>query len=292
MTEAPFKKVAIWGVGLIGGSLGSAIKARYPEARVVGIGRSTERLERARHLGVVDETSLDPPSALTEKDLVVLATHVEHILQILPEIGEYLSSGCLVTDVGSTKRAICSAAWENLPHNVDFVGGHPIAGKEFGGVDHSQANLFLEAPYVLTPKPGGRTTAAERLGGMIRTLGARPIILGPEQHDEILAWSSHLPQVLSTTFASTVMDVWEDPSGIAESSGGGLRDLVRLAGSPYAIWRGILETNGDNISRALRAYIDQLEEIRSTLGDPGIRTDFDRAIAFHRLYREKRVRNK
>src|SRR5262245_27299646 len=232
MAEPPFDRVAIWGVGLLGGSLGLALRRRFPGTHVRGLGRDPARLESARTLGAVDDFATEPVRALRDRALVVLATPIEHILASLGGIAELLSPGTVVTDVGSTKRAICERAEQRLPHGIAFIGGHPLAGKEVGGIEQADAALFEGAPWVLCPRPDSAAPLA-RLRAMVEALGARPIELDPEQHDRRVAWISHLPQLLSTALALAVDGAAEDSEGLHRLAGTGFRDMVRLAGSPY-----------------------------------------------------------
>jgi len=158
--DRPFNTIGIVGVGLIGGSLGLALKRIDSAVRIHGIGRDVENLKIAQHMGAVDSYAVGPDKSLNNCDLVILATPVEQIRASLQTLGDRLSSGTLVTDVGSTKRSICEQAWNCLPSSVEFIGGHPVAGREVSGVENSLANLFEHAPYVLCPRPGCAPTRA------------------------------------------------------------------------------------------------------------------------------------
>jgi prephenate dehydrogenase len=287
MTEQiPFTCVAIHGVGLIGGSLGLALKGRYPQMHIRGVGRNLQRLEMARTMGCIDDFEPDFRKALGDRDLVVLATPVEHILQTLETLGEYLGAGAVVTDVGSTKRSICQTAWRRLPSSIEFVGGHPVAGREVTGVESSVPDLFQGAPYVLCPpRAGTRSEVLKRLGLIVEAVGARVLIMEAEDHDRIIAWTSHLPQLVSTALANVASAVEAPENSLATVSGSGFRDGLRLAGSPYSVWRGIIETNDDNIDLALAAFIRELETMRSDLKQKRMGQHFDRAVSFYQNYR-------
>jgi prephenate dehydrogenase len=286
MTEQiPFRRVAIHGVGLIGGSLGLALKKRYPQMHIRGVGRNPERLEIAQTMGCLDDFEPDLRKALGDRDLVVLATPVEHILQTLETLGEYLAPGTVVTDVGSTKRSICRTARRVLPSSVEFVGGHPVAGREVTGVESSLADLFQGASYVLCPRAGTGPEVLKRLGLIVEGVGARALIMEAEDHDRIIAWTSHLPQLVSTALANVASAVEAPENTLASVSGSGFRDGLRLAGSPYSVWGGIIETNDDNIDLALAAMIRELETMRGDLKQKRLSRHFDRAVNFYNSYR-------
>jgi prephenate dehydrogenase len=267
-----FQRIGIIGVGLIGGSLGLAVKRSDPRIHIVGVGRDPERLKIAQQMGAIDGWQIEAAADLGDRDLVVLATPVEHILSSLRTLGSRLRSGALVTDVGSTKRHICNEAWECLPSNVEFVGGHPVAGREVAGVENSLADLFEGAAYVLCPKLDAPACNLQRLSALVEALGARPWIMSPEKHDRAAAWLSHVPQLLATALANLSS---KEELGIA---GSGFRDMVRLAGSPYSVWESILGTNCDNVDRALKEFIECLERMRSALREGSLSAEFAQAV--------------
>jgi prephenate dehydrogenase len=227
----------------------------------------------------VDGFSVDP-AALAECDLVILATPIEQILAALDSLGGDLSPGTVVTDVGSSKRRICEKAWETLPEGIEFIGGHPVAGREVSGVESSLPNLFQGAPYVLCP--ASRPTQLERLTSLVESIGANAVVMSPEEHDRELAFVSHMPQLLSTVLANVS---GEDPHSV---SGSGYRDMTRLAGSPYSVWRGILETNADQIDAALESLIERLQTMRQALERGCLRDEFDRAVEIYGKLRSRK----
>jgi len=277
--DIPFNKIGIVGVGLIGGSLGLALKKDAPTLRILGIGRMAERLDLARRMGALDEYATDL-EALRDCDLVILATPVESILDLLEKIGGHLHHAAVVTDVGSTKRVICERAWRALPASVEFIGGHPVAGREVAGVENSLPGLFRGAPYVLCPRPGVGCLNLGRMQTVVEILGARLFVMTPEEHDSAIAWVSHLPQIISTALANVAGDQRTDISG------SGLRDMLRLAGSPYSIWQGIFQTNRDNIDCALEQFIRYLERVRILLRDGSVSAEFGRAVEINRKIRK------
>jgi prephenate dehydrogenase len=268
--DLPFNRVGIVGVGLIGGSLGLAIKEVAPAVRIIGVGRNKTKLGLALKMGAIDDSGFGF-DGLRDCDLIFLAMPVDQIIDALKLIGEFLKPGAIVSDVGSTKRLICSAAWNNMPAGVEFIGGHPVAGREVAGVGNSLSSLFAGAPYVLCPRPGFPSPGLPKLDALLGSLRARVCIMTPEEHDHAIAWVSHLPQLLSTTLANAVIGRRIDISGK------GLRDMLRLAASPYSVWHGIIETNRDNIERALEDFAGHLEQIRGQLRSGSLSGEFDRA---------------
>ncbi len=264
-----FERAAIVGVGLIGGSLGLALKKTCPGLHVRGVGRDRGRLEIASNMGAIDEWSTGIEEGVGDRDLVILATPVDHILSVLEAIGPLLAPGTLLTDVGSTKRSICHRARNNLPRQIEFIGGHPVAGRELTGVQHSLPGLFENAPYVLCPCAGKESVQLGKLLGLIKSIGACPHVMTPEDHDMAIAWVSHLPQLLSTALALSVAD------RRTEISGTGLREMLRLAGSSHAVWQSVFATNRDMIDQALAGFIDVLREMRRKVAADSLAGDFE-----------------
>jgi prephenate dehydrogenase len=283
--QSPFMRIAILGVGLIGGSLGLAFKKRFSNVHVRGLGRDRSRLETAKKLGAIDDLATDLSKGFKDCDLVILATPVEHILQVLESLANDLDPETVVTDVGSTKRMICSRARHQLPSSIEFVGGHPVAGREVTGVENSLPDLFQDAPYILCPLPGARSGNLQKLLLLVEGIGARPAVMAAEDHDQTIAWASHLPQLISTALANVCQGQETPDNKLIRSSGSGFRDMVRLAGSPYQVWQGILETNDDNVDHTLEAFIRQLEKMRSDLKERRLSYDFERAVEFYNAYR-------
>ncbi|MBI4484024.1 MAG: prephenate dehydrogenase [Acidobacteria bacterium] len=271
-------QITIVGVGLIGGSLGLALKAAHPGWRILGVGRHQDSLEKAVQRGAIDGYALEVSQGIAESDLVFLATPIREIIRLLKGIGGFLKPGSLVTDVGSTKRVICETAREFLPLEVRFVGGHPLAGREIAGIEHARADLFHGCAYALCPE----RTSESQLEEIVRDIGAEPVLLEAHRHDEIVAYSSHLPQFISTALGRLLHGELSAPA--RKLAGTGLKDMVRLAGSPYEIWQDILDTNRDNILKALQNYQEVLEELRESLKiEVELGEEFLRANKFYRL---------
>lgn len=266
------KTVAIAGVGLIGGSLGFALKKHSLVERVLGVS-SPATIASALRLGAIDEgVSLEEAAA--RADVLVLAQPISGILRAL---GSLASVRGLVTDVGSTKARIVAAA----AHLPGFLGGHPMAGKEARGVEAADADLFRGRTWVLTPT-GHLTDADLAWRRAIETIGARVIVLDPAGHDRLVALSSHLPQLLSTALASALAD-----TDAHRTAGPGLQDMTRLALSSYEIWQDILSTNEPEVRIALDRAITALVDIRERLGEASLGETFARAQGFAERLRAK-----
>lgn len=275
--------VSILGVGLIGGSFGLALRAAGFSGRILGVS-SPQTIEAALRLGAID-AGMPLPEAVAAADLVYLAQPISRIIELLPEVGRYASPTCLVTDAGSTKRAIVKRAEEVFgAGRCCFLGGHPMAGKAQRGVERAEVDLFRGAVYVLTPTESRlpELPIVQEFLGWIERIGAVPWVLAPNVHDEVVTWTSHLPQLVSSALALTVSGHVDDPEHL-KVAGPGLRDMTRLALSSYDIWGDIFTTNGDNLQSALEQFVAQLKHFRDHLGSPQLKSDFDAA----RRIREK-----
>lgn len=286
----PFRRVAIAGVGLIGGSIGLAIRRRLPRARVVGIDRPAV-LRVARLRGAVHEGTAALAAGLAGADLVVLALPVDAILRALPRVARLAGPEAIITDVGSTKDPIVRAA-RRLGMASRFVGGHPMAGSERAGIENADAAIFQGAPWILCPALGhSRAARADpafrRLAALVERLGARPQRLDAGLHDAVMARLSHLPQLASVALVNTAAG---SPAGrFLELSGPAFRQMSRLASSPPALWDGILRSNRRAAGRALDDFVRELRRLRAAL-DRGLSLQFRRAArARARLSRRERV---
>jgi prephenate dehydrogenase len=255
--------VAIVGVGLIGGSFGLALRKAGFAGEILGVsseGAITEALRR----GAIDR-GLPLAEAAAKADLIYIAQPIGRIMDTLRRLDSVVREDALITDAGSTKSAIVSLA-RKVILRCQFLGGHPMAGKEKRGVAVAEADLFEGRTYVLTPTREAdlETACAKDFQQWIGRIGAVPVVLGPDQHDLIVSFTSHLPQLASTALAATVGENLESAEDLAVA-GSGLADTTRLAKSSYEIWRDILATNTDSIDRALGAYIARLEYMRENL---------------------------
>jgi len=256
----PFSTVSIVGLGLIGGSVALAIRERWPAVRIAGVDRKAV-LAHALGSGAIDRGA-DSAADAADADLIVLAAPVRQNLKLLAEVAQRLPSTSIVTDVGSTKRDVVDTATA-LGCNGSFVGGHPIGGAEQGGFGFARPDLFRHRPWIFTPLPVTPAASLDRLFAFVQALGARPSTMSAAEHDRVMAFLSHLPQLT----ASALMDVIGTSareSGL-RLAGRGLVDTTRLASSPADTWRDVCATNADALGDALDALIARLSELRADL---------------------------
>ena len=259
-----FEKVAIIGLGLIGGSIALAVRQHWPSSLVIGLDR-TEVLEKAMVLHAID-VAADDPVVIAEADLVILAAPVEQNIERMGELDRYVTTPAVVTDVGSTKRTTVEAA-RMLPSRFTFVGGHPLGGAPRSGIEHARPDLFVDRPWLFTPEGDDAAAVVERLSRFVRKLGAKPDIVDPAEHDRLLAFVSHLPQLTASALMH-VVGTTARQRGLA-LTGRGLFDATRLASSPAHIWRDICRSNADLIGDALDDLIRELEALRNGLTSNG-----------------------
>ncbi len=256
-----FGTVAIVGVGLIGGSLGMALKTRRLARRVVGVGREAARLEKAVALGAIDAGTERLEDGLADADVVVLCTTVGHIVEALPGVLAAINPGAVVTDVGSTKGAIVRAAGGA----GRFVGGHPMAGSEQTGVEAATPLLFEEATWALTPTG---TTDPEALGmitALAREVGATTLTLTPEAHDAMLAVTSHLPHVLASALMRQAARTQAAHPQTQRLTAGSFADGTRVAASSPELWRDVCLTNREALLASLRGFRAELEVLEAAI---------------------------
>jgi prephenate dehydrogenase len=276
----PFKQVTIIGTGLIGGSLGLALKKRHLAGRILGCDRAPV-LERAEDCGAIDSGTTNPADAVRGSDLVVLATPVIAILDLVGRLGPTLPARTLVTDVGSTKAEIVQRAVKSFGRNVGqrFLAGHPMAGKEQAGVEFADSDLFEGAAWLFTPLPGQNVHAG--LCGefihCVEKMGARVALFDPTDHDRFCAWISHLPQMVSTALAAVLVEEFGEDAPVLDIGGKALRELTRISGSPYSMWRDVAITNKKNLADALEKLEQRLAHIRENLDTRELAHEFEQA---------------
>lgn len=276
-----FDTCSIIGVGLIGGSIGLGLKKSKLVNKVIGVGYRQESLKTAIRKGAVDYGTTDIKKGVSSSDLVVVATPVSLIPQKLKEAIPHLKNGAIITDVGSTKCFILQE-FKNLfsdqglkkKSDFNFIGGHPIAGSENTGVENATSNLFDRSICVLTPTKSYSKLALEKLSNMWELLGAAVISMTAEKHDKILASTSHLPQLIAFSLANIIEeDQWK-------FSGGGLKDMTRIASSDPNLWIDICSQNKNNIVQTIDLFINELSIIRDELlkdGSTKLKKRFDNA---------------
>lgn len=263
----PFPRIAIVGVGVIGGSLGLAIKKRYPSSHIIGFDRK-DVLRQALKRGAIDRASNDLRDAVSGADLIFLATPVSAILTMLPRIAKVAPITSLVTDVGSVKRIILKAASHYFPSG-NFIGGHPMAGVELSGVEAAHPLLFENAVYVLSPMKSSSRRSVRRLAGFLEALGSRVVLLDPKTHDEVASAVSHLPQLTAVALTNVAGREHRSSRNHLGLAAGGFRDLTRIASSRPEIWKDILVYNSDEIDKTLALLVRELECYRRFLRKKG-----------------------
>ena len=273
-SEPPiFQKIGIVGLGLIGGSIALAARQLWPSSLVIAVD-TKDVLETAMRLHAID-VAADDLIVLAEADLVILAAPVRQNLALLDALDDNVRQPAVVTDTGSTKRAIVEAA-ARLPPRFTFIGGHPLGGAAAAGLENARPDLFKNRPWLFTPVNDAGGGALERLTAFAGALGALPRIVSVAGHDRLLAFLSHLPQLTASALMQVVgTAVGDDGLGLA---GRGLVDTTRLASSPAEIWRDIAATNADEIGEALDTFISLLQELRNDLhGGERLADVFDEA---------------
>jgi prephenate dehydrogenase len=253
------RTLTIVGVGLIGGSIGLAARKRGLAQHVVGVGRQPATLERARQLGAIDEPSLDLPAAVAQADVAVFCTPVDLIGQQVLAAAARCKPGALLTDAGSTKTAIVRAVEERLPDGVAFVGSHPLAGSEKRGPEHADACLFEGRLTIVTPTARTDAAAVERAVAFWQALGSRVSLMAPEEHDQALAMTSHLPHLVAAALAGIL------PDELRELTATGFRDTTRVAAGDPSIWTGILLQNRRAVIEALGRLQDRITRFKAAL---------------------------
>jgi prephenate dehydrogenase len=276
----PFKQVTIIGTGLIGGSLGLALKKRRLAGRVLGCDRAPV-LKRAQECGAIDSGNLNPGDAVRGSDLVVLATPVLAILDLIDRLGPALRPQTLVTDVGSTKAVVVARATKSFGRAAGqrFLAGHPMAGKEHAGVEFANADLFEGAAWLFTTLPRQNPHAGQcgEFIHCVERMGARVAVLDAADHDRFCAWISHLPQMISTALAAALVDEFGPDAPVLDIGGRALREMTRVSGSPYSMWRDIAITNRKNLSDVLLKLEQRLAHIRENLDTRELAAEFERA---------------
>jgi len=284
-----FERIAILGTGLLGTSLGLALREAGFKGSIAGWNRSAEGGREALAMGAVDLIASDAISLARQSDVVVLCVPIYSTLDYMEKLASELTPQQLVTDVGSTKGQITDAAGRlfNTPERAAFLPGHPMAGKERGGASLGEAGLFRGAVWLFTDDPAWQRSPrgaelAANWRDWVVAIGSKPIDLDAERHDELVAWVSHLPQFTATALSSLLEDQVGDAPELKHVGGRALREMTRLGASPFSMWRDIAHTNTTAIEAALLALEQRLAYIRENLRTPALREEFERANAFRR----------
>ncbi len=289
------RQITIVGTGLIGGSFGLAVKATGFRGRIVGCD-SKQSLAKAKRKRAIDHGNRDPIEACKGSDLVLLATPVGGIIELIAKIALHLGPNTLITDVGSTKSEILRAAEKSFGEDTPrrFLAGHPMAGKENSGIEFADADLFRGAVWFFTPsrKQGLKTGKAAELLALVKKIGARIAVLEANDHDQLCAWISHVPQMLSTALASTLVEEYGEDAPLLESGGRALREMTRIASSPYSMWRDIALTNKQSIADALLKLEQKLAHIRENLDTRELEREFEQGRKLRNPARKNKKQNK
>ena len=270
-------RVVIVGLGLMGGSLAGTLRERGACREVWGVARRAETIEEAMRRGFIDVGTCDLAEGVQQADLIVLATPVRTILELVPQVGALATSGCLLMDMGSTKAKIVEAM-EALPPHLQAVGGHPMCGKEASGLEVAEADLYQGATFVLTPLQRTSSEALVLAQELAKTVGARPLLMDAERHDRLVAAVSHLPYLLSVGLVVTAEEMAAEDELVWELAASGFRDTSRLAASDVTMMLDILLTNRAAVGETLSRFANQLNAIAHLLeadDEKGLRSSME-----------------
>jgi len=283
------ERISILGTGLLGTSVGLALREAGFRGTITGWNRSSEQGQIALKLSAVDSLAIDGVEAAQASQVTVIAVPIFATLDWMEKLAPVLGPEQLVTDVGSTKRAISEAAARlyNTPERAAFLPGHPMAGKERGGAALADANLFRGAVWLFTDNSAAQrspqgTLLTNNWRGLVSAMGANTLDLDPVRHDELVAWVSHLPQFTATALSALLEEEVGDAPELRDVGGRALREMTRLGASPYSMWRDIAHSNTEAIEKALLALEQHLAHLRENLRTPELKEEFERANKFRR----------
>jgi prephenate dehydrogenase len=281
------ERIAILGTGLLGTSVGLALRAAGFHGSIVGWNRSAEGAQVALAAGAIDSIAADPLQAARESQVILLALPIYATLDFMEKLAPLLGSDHLVTDVGSTKAQISAAASRlfNTPERAAFLPGHPMAGKERGGASLGDATLFRCAVWLFTDDPAARRSphSTELVKGWrewVGAMGSKTLDLDPARHDELVGWVSHLPQFVATALSALLEEKVGAAPELKDVGGRALREMTRLGASPYSMWRDIAYTNTEAVAASLHALEQRLAHLRENLRTPELRDEFEQANRF------------
>jgi prephenate dehydrogenase len=275
--------VAVVGLGLMGGSLAAALRARGSVRRVVGIARRVETVVEASARGFIDEGTCDPVAGVSDADVVIFGTPVQTTLALLNSLGPFLRSGSIVSDMGSTKVAVLEAM-SKMPLEMQPIGGHPMCGKETAGLSAADADLFLDKIYVLTPLERTPPEALLTMQALAEAVGARSLVLDPARHDRLVAAISHLPYILAACLVAAADDMATEDPLVWELAASGFRDTSRLAASDTTMMRDILLTNEENVLYLIDLFGRRLTQMSADLAQ----RDTERLVDLMSRVRQRR----
>jgi prephenate dehydrogenase len=282
------ERISILGTGLLGTSVGLALRAAGFKGSIVGWNRGPIGAHYALECGAIDGFTPDPITGVREADIAVIAVPIFATLDLMEQLSE-IGPEHLITDVGSTKVQITLAAKRlfNTPERAGFLPGHPMAGKERGGADHAEATLFRGAVWLFTDDPSWKRSELSAALTVewrewVTKMGAKTLDLDAARHDELVAWVSHLPQFTATALSALLEEEVGEAPELKDVGGRALREMTRLGASPFSMWRDIALTNTEAVERALLALEQRLAYLRENLRTPGLRDEFEQANKFRR----------
>ena len=280
-----FEKVCIVGLGLIGGSLGLAIKRSNISNQITGYARSNSTLERAIELGLVDSVKDNLKDAVNNSDLVILATPLSTFRELVEEMSPFLKKGCIITDTGSAKLTVIEDLKDILPNGVEFVPGHPIAGTEESGPDAGFAELFDNRWCILTPTEDNSSNAVDLVKDFWESIGSKVEIMDPMHHDKVLAITSHIPHLIAFNIVGTANNLANvTEKEVVKYSAGGFRDFTRIAASDPKMWSDIFTYNSDAVLEMLDLFSNDLAKLKAAV----IKKDSD--LLFSNFEKTREVR--
>jgi prephenate dehydrogenase len=286
------RQITIIGTGLIGGSLGLALRKKKFPGRIIGCDREAA-LARARGRGAIDAGTSNPAAAIRGSQVVVLATPVLAIMDLIDRLGPVLPAKALLTDVGSTKAGVVARAINVFGDHAGkrFLAGHPMAGKESSGVDYADADLFQNAVWFVTPLPGQSLNdgVLAEYASWLDRIGARIAMLPAEEHDRLCAWISHVPQMISTALAAALVEEFGGEAPLLPAGGRALQEMTRISASPYSMWRDIAISNQKNLEKALWKVEQHLAHIRENLTTRQLAEEFERAHQLRKVTASKKA---
>lgn len=286
------KRLTIIGTGLIGSSVGLALREARFDGEIFGWDKNPSELAIALSRGAISHAVEDPITAATGSDVILLAGPVFSILEWIDQLAPLLGPHQLVTDVGSVKGAVCERAARGFggPGRARFLPGHPMAGKEVHGAEHAEASLFQGAVWLFTPLESDATPSQLELEWRewVAKFGCRTLDLDAKRHDELCAWVSHMPQFVATAMSALLEDKFAGDEDMRAIGGRALREMTRLGASPYSMWRDVAHTNREAIAETLLALEQRLTHLREHLKTPELREEFDLANRFRANWSRRR----
>jgi prephenate dehydrogenase len=290
-TSVPFRRVAVIGTGLMGGSFGLALRKHFPEIRIVGFDRE-DVLKHTLACAAVHESAPTIGDAVSGADLVYMALPIGAAIEALTSIACAAESTALVTDSCSAKGVICKEAGARFKAGARFLGGHPMAGKEVSGIENADAEIFHGAAYALIASESDPDHRVQKFKQLLRGIGANPVCCDADTHDWAVGIVSHLPQLVAVALARVVSDETDETGLPLTLAGKGLPDMLRLARSPYGVWRDVLLANRENVSRALGRLAQEIDHLRRNLSTKELQEEFRAANELFTLLHQEQEKAK